>query len=102
MSLTDIPALCSVESSRPFDELPLATAMFLPRRSARLCNGESAGTRMASPVTPCTAAETTATLADAAAEMIGGVLPTEPMSTAPAEAASSSGGPEVNVDHSMR
>jgi hypothetical protein len=41
-------------------------------------------------------------LADAAAEMIGGVLPTEPMSTAPAEAASSSGGPEVNVDHSMR
>jgi hypothetical protein len=37
----------------------------------------------------------------AAAAKIGGVLPTRPMWTPPAEMASSSGGPDVKVDHSI-
>jgi hypothetical protein len=40
-------------------------------------------------------------LAFAAAAKIGGVLPTAPMSIAPADAASRSGGPEVKVAHSI-
>src|SRR6202161_3766993 len=41
------------------------------------------------------------TFEPAAAAKIGGVLPTAPMSMAPALAASSSGGPLVNVDQAM-
>jgi hypothetical protein len=44
---------------------------------------------------------TTAIFAFAAAAKIGGVFPTRPRSIAPAEAASSSGGPEVKVAHSI-
>src|SRR4051794_29328388 len=56
---------------------------------------------MASLVTFPLAELTMAILALAAAAKIGGVLPTAPMSIAPPEAASSSGGPDVNVDHSI-
>ena len=80
-------------------ELPSATATFLPFRSATLVIGESLGTTIVSPLAPIVAPETTSILLLAAAANSGGVLPTPPMSMAPAFSASSSGGPEVNDFH---
>ncbi len=60
---------------------------------------ESLGTRMASPWDPPRRAPTTVIPEPAPAAKTGGVLPTLPMSTALALTASSSGGPEVKVDH---
>lgn len=73
--------------------------MDLPLRSAGSFSGESAGTRTASPAEDPWVAATTLILDPAPAAKTGGVLPTPPMSTALAFAASSSGGPEVKVDH---
>lgn len=63
---------------------------------------ESLGTRIVSPEVSPWVAATTVTFDSAPAAKTGGVLPTEPMSTALALTASSSGGPEVKVDHLMR
>src|SRR5882757_2294269 len=92
------PALPSVLSSVPLADEPLATAMVLPRRSASPAMLEPLGTSSASP-TVARSAATMAMLPLAAAEKIGGVLPTCPTSIALALAASSIGGPEVNMDH---
>src|SRR4051794_1020154 len=96
-----MPNLFSTANSWPWAELPCATPMVFPLSCAGCWIGESPGTRIASPGPVCCPACTMAILALAAAEKIGGVLPTPPMSIAPALAASSSGGPEVNVDHSI-
>ena len=61
--------------------------------------GESACTRIWSPTPPPLYAETTLTLAPAAAPKIGGVLPVMAKSILPAVAASICGGPEVNVEN---
>ena len=64
-------------------ELPLATATFLPFRSATLWISESFGTTIVSPLAPIVAPETTSILLLAAAANSGGVLPTPPTSIAP-------------------
>src|SRR5882757_308622 len=92
------PALPSVLSSVPLADEPLATAMVLPRSSASPARPEPFGTSRASP-TVARSAATIAMFPLAAAEKIGGVLPTCPTSIALALAASSIGGPEVNMDH---
>ncbi len=95
------PTFRRLSSTCPCAELPRASAIFFPRRSSTRRSGESRGTISASLVTLPFDADTTFTLRFAAAANSGGVLPTPPMSTAPADAASSSGGPEVNVAHSI-
>lgn len=57
------------------------------------------GTRIADPLALCRYAATILIFEPAAAAKTGGVLPTPPMSTAPALTASSSGGPEVNCEN---
>lgn len=92
----------SEATSWKWAELPCATAMDLPLSWAGLFNGESSGTTMTSPADEPCVAPTTAMFESAPAAKTGGVLPTPPMSTAPALTASSRGGPEVKVDHLMR
>jgi len=95
------PAFVSWSNRLPCAELPLATATRLPLRSARVLTADPFGTSTASPEAEARPAEMMAIFPPAAALKIGGVLPTPPTSTAPAFAASSSGGPEVKVDHLM-
>lgn len=68
-------------------------------RSWGFVSFELFGTRMASPLDVPWKAATTVIFEPAPAAKTGGVLPTPPMSTALALTASSSGGPEVKVDH---
>src|ERR1700730_17447028 len=95
----DSPAAWSEATSWKWAELPCATATVRPLRSAAFVSFEPFGTTIASPSDePCWAPTTVIFDLEPAAKT-GGVFPTPPMSTALALTASSSGGPEVNVDH---
>lgn len=96
------PAFLSEATSWKWAELPCATAMDLPLSCSGFLSGESFGTTTASPADDPWLAPTTTMFESDPAAKTGGVLPTPPMSTAPALTASSSGGPEVKVDHLTR
>ena len=86
------------------DELPSATAIFLPRSWATEWTEEPLGTSRAVPFGLPTVAATTAIFSPPAAAKMGGASPTAPMSTDPAPMAWSIGGPggEVRPVHLER